>query len=138
MFDQLFSRGGLSIERMRGFLEMAEAGSIARAAPGDPVRQSLISRQIRELEEFFGAELTVRRGRGLELTAEGRRLAALARAQFLALDEFRREHAGEPRSFLVSAGASTLGWVVAPALPRLAELFSGATFQTALGLPQEL
>jgi len=75
MFEALFSTRGLSLDRLRSFLEMAEAGGIARAAPGDPVRQSQISRQIRELEEFFGTELTQRRGKGLVLTPAARRLA---------------------------------------------------------------
>jgi len=132
MFETLFSRGGLSLERMRSFLEMAEAGGIAAAAPGDSVRQSLISRQIRELEDYFGAELTVRRGKTLALTPEGRRLADLVREQFRMLEDFRRERAGAPRVFVVSAGVSTLEWLVLPALPQLAEVLGGAQLRTEL------
>lgn len=132
MFESLFSRSGLSLERLRSFLEMAEAGSIAGAAPGDPVRQSQISRQIRELEDYFGAELTVRRGKTLALTPEGRRLADLVREQFGMLDDFRRERAGAPRVFVVAAGVSTLEWLVVPALPRLADLLGGARLRTEL------
>ena len=39
-------------------LPMAEAGGIARAAKDDAVRQSQFSRQISELEQFFGVALT--------------------------------------------------------------------------------
>jgi len=130
MFETLFSKGGLSLDRLRSFLEMAEAGSIAKAAPGDVVRQSQISRQIRELEEFFGAELTQRRGKTLVLTAAGRRLADLSRGQLQGLDDFRREEQGQPKAFVFGSGASTLESLVAPRLPALAEALGGAQLQT--------
>ncbi len=131
MFAALFSKSGLSLDRLRSFLEMAEAGGIAKAAPGDPVRQSQISRQIRELEEFFGAELTQRRGKGLVLTPAGRRLAGLVRGQIQGLDDFRREQEGRPKVFVFGAGTSTLESLVAPRLPSLAEALGGAQLHTA-------
>lgn len=130
MFEPLFAKGGLSLDRLRSFLEMAEAGSIAKAAPGDAVRQSQISRQIRELEEFFGADLTQRRGKSLVLTPAGRRLAALVRGQIQGLDDFRREEQGRPKVFVFGAGASTLESMVAPRLPALATALGGALLRT--------
>lgn len=127
MFEDLFATGGLTLERLRGFMRMAEAGSIAKAAPDDVNRQSQISRQIRELEEFFGVELTQRRGRTLSLSSAGQRLAALIREQLQDLEDFRREQSGRPKSFTLGAGASVLEWMVMPVLPRLAELLGGAT-----------
>ena len=53
MFDHLFSKGGLSLDRLRGFMQMADAKSIAKAAPGDTNRQSQISRQIRDLTDLM-------------------------------------------------------------------------------------
>ncbi len=126
MFSPLFSKSGLSLDRLRSFLEMAEAGGIAKAAPGDPVRQSLISRQIRELDEFFGAELTQRRGKGLVLTPPGKRLAGLVRGQLQGLDDFRREQEGRPKAFVFGAGTSTLESLVTPRLPALAAALGGA------------
>jgi len=130
MFDTLFSTRGLSLDRLRSFLEMAEAGGIAKAAPGDPVRQSQISRQIRELEEFFGTELTQRRGKGLVLTPAGRRLAGLVRGQLQGLDDFRREEQGRPKAFVFGAGASTIESMIAPRLPGLADALGGALLRT--------
>jgi DNA-binding transcriptional LysR family regulator len=130
MFESLFSKGGLSLDRLRSFLEMAEVGSIAKAAPGDVVRQSQISRQIRELEEFFGAELTQRRGKGLVLTAAGQRLAVLVRGQMQGLDDFRKEEQGRPKAFVFGAGASTLELLVTPRLPALADSLGGAQLLT--------
>jgi len=112
MFQNLLFKGGLSLDRLASFCAVAEAGSIVKAAGGDPVRQSLISRQIRELEEFFGAELTWRRGKGLAVTPAGRRLAALVRGQLQDLDDFLRESAGGTKEFSIGAGgaASWSGW----------------------------
>ncbi|CAN5656658.1 hypothetical protein BH11VER1_BH11VER1_41940 [soil metagenome] len=50
MFDSLFSNSGLSLDRLRNFLLVVEAGSIVKAAQNDLVRQSLFIRQIRDLE----------------------------------------------------------------------------------------
>ncbi|MDP4849131.1 MAG: LysR family transcriptional regulator, partial [Verrucomicrobiales bacterium] len=105
MFESLFSHRGLSLDRLRSFLEMAEAGGIAKAAPGDVVRQSQISRQIRELEEFFATELTQRRGKSLVLTAAGRRLADLVRGQLQGLEDFRREQEGLPKVYVIGSGS---------------------------------
>jgi DNA-binding transcriptional LysR family regulator len=52
MFENLFSERGLSLDRLKVLIEVRDAGSIAQAAPGDPVRQSQYSRQLRELSEF--------------------------------------------------------------------------------------
>lgn len=130
MFETLFSKGGLSLDRLRSFLEMAEAGSIAKAAPGEPVRQSQISRQIRELEEFFGTELTQRRGKTLVLTPAGHRLADLVRAQLQGLEDFRREQKDQPKVFVIGAGSSTLEWLLTPKLPAMAEALGGALLRT--------
>lgn len=130
MIDDLFSRGGLSLDRLRGFMQMAEAGSIAKAAPSDTNRQSQISRQIRELEQFFGAELTRRKGRTLSLSAAGERLALLIREQLQDLEDFRKEQAGLPKSFVIGAGASVLEWLLVPALPAISRHLGGATLLT--------
>jgi len=123
MFEQLFSKRGLSLDRLKSFLEVAAAGGIARAARGDAVRQSQFSRQIGELEAFFGVELVARQGRGLELTGAGRALAAVAREQMLGLEDFRARCEDEPRVFRIGAGDSLLQWVLLPRLARFQELF---------------
>lgn len=132
MFDPLFSRTGLSLDRLRSFLEMARAGSIAKAAPNDATRQSLISRQIKELEEYFSVELTCRQGKTLTLTPAGQRLAVLIREQLQDLDDFRREQEKQPKVFTISAGASTLEWLVVPQLHRIATALGGAVLRTEI------
>lgn len=126
MFENLFSKGGLTLDRLRSFMQMAQAGSIAKAAPGDANRQSQISRQIRELEQFFGVELTRRRGKTLSLSPAGERLATLIQEQLQDLEDFRREQSGLAKSFTIGTGASVLEWLVMPALPQIATQLGGA------------
>lgn len=117
MYPKLFARTGLSLERLHSFLSVADAGSIAKAAGADTVRQSQYSRQIGELEEFFGARLTRRQGRSLVLTAQGKELAALIRAQFDGLDGFLKNATDAPIEMSIGAGDSLITWLI---LPRLA------------------
>ena len=49
MFEHLFAERGLSLDRLKTLIEVAKAGSIAAAARGDSARQSLYSRQIKEI-----------------------------------------------------------------------------------------
>jgi DNA-binding transcriptional LysR family regulator len=138
MSVELLSKRGLSLDRLATFGAVAEAGSIVKASGGDPVRQSLMSRQIRELEEFFGVELTRRLGKGLVITPAGHRLAALVRAQIQDLDDFRRETSGAAREFSIGAGSSTLEWLVLPVARQLAAALGGGALRFDGGRSREL
>jgi DNA-binding transcriptional LysR family regulator len=125
MFENLFSLGGLSIDRLRSFVDVAEKGSIARVADGDPSRQSLISRQIGDLEVFFGVELTRRKGKGLEVTEAGRELARQVRLQFQSLADFKASCANQPAEYRIATGNSVLEWLVAPRLGKISAVAPG-------------
>jgi DNA-binding transcriptional LysR family regulator len=118
-FEALFATGGLSLDRLRNFCFVAEAGGLSKAAGGDPGRMSLYSRQVKELEIFFGTELTRRHGKGIAITPQGHRLARLARGQLLGLEDFQRTCRSLPASITLASGNSVLEWAV---LPRLGEL----------------
>jgi DNA-binding transcriptional LysR family regulator len=123
MFDALLSRRGISLDRLHSFLKVADAGGIARAAGDDPVRQSQFSRQIGELEEFFGVPLTTRQGRVLALTEAGRELAALVRSQFRGYEDFFKARSDEPIEVHLGAGDSLLTWLVVPRLEAFQQQF---------------
>jgi DNA-binding transcriptional LysR family regulator len=123
MFDDLLSRSGLSLDRLHAFLKVAHAGGIARAVAGDNVRQSQFSRQIRELETFFGAPLFSRHGKSLRLTPAGERLARIAREGLGALRDFDRACADEPVEFTIGAGDSLIHWLIVPRLGALQREF---------------
>lgn len=138
MNDSLFSRDGLSLDRLRSFLAVAEAGSIAKAAPDNLSRQAQMSRQIGELEAFFGTELTLRRGKALALSPAGERLAALVRQQFEDLRDFHREQHQQPKTFRIGAGASLLEWMVIPATKEIRSAFRGASLHLEVRRSREL
>ncbi len=119
MFAELLSESGLSLERLQSFCLVAQAGGVTKAARGDPTKQSLYSRQVRELEEFFGAELVRRKGRGIVLTEAGERLNVLARECFASLLDFKSAWKGLPVEVVIGAGESVIEWVL---LPRLTEV----------------
>src|SRR5262245_36742160 len=117
--SDLFQRRGLSLDRLRSFLAVADAGAIARAAPGNPIKQSQLSRQIAELEAFFGKALVERRGRGLALTDAGVRLAVVVRETLQGLTDVAAS--GSERAIAASLGAGDHllhGWLI-PRLPQL-------------------
>jgi len=130
MFEALFSERGLSLDRLKVLIEVRDAGSIAQAAPSDPVRQSQYSRQLRELSEFFGCEVAQRKGKQLKLTAQGERLSELAREHLRSLDDFRAECRDENVVFTIGAGDSLIQWLVIPRLARIVEAFPGTRFAT--------
>lgn len=109
---------GLSLDRLGSFLQVADAGGLSRAAPGEPVRQSQLSRQLKELETALGQSLFVRTGRGMELTPAGAALARVVRELGQGLTDVAAAQRG-PVRISIGAGDSVLQWLV---LPRLGEL----------------
>jgi DNA-binding transcriptional LysR family regulator len=129
MCDEMLSRGGLSFDRLRNFCRIAEAGGITKAAGDDPGKQSLYSRQIKELETFFGVALKVRRGKGMVLTEAGRHLARLTRAHLMGLVEFQREARSLPRQISIGSGNSVLEWILTPRMEALSKALPDARFE---------
>ncbi len=130
MFESLFSTRGLSFERLKTLLEVQGAGSIAAAAPDSSSRQSQYSYQLRELAAFFGAELTQRAGKRLQLTPTGEQVAALAQTYFTALTDLRAECQAAALQYRIVAGESLLQWLIVPRLRPLTLGKSKATFST--------
>ena len=130
MFENLFANSGLSLERLKTFREIVAAGGITAAAGDDSNRQSQYSRQLKELEKYFGVEL-LKRGRGpAELTDAGQRLYEIIGHTLSALDEFRLTCAGQPLELTIGAGESLIQWLLLPRLsglsvahPRLTVVF---------------
>lgn len=128
MFQSIESAGGFTIERLRTFCRIAESGSIVLAAKGDSTRQSQFSRQVKELEEFFGAKLLERAGKTVRLTDSGRKLAVLAQSFFHAVEEMRAA-AAKDDALRVGAGESVLRWMLAPRLQELRGIAPGVRFE---------
>jgi DNA-binding transcriptional LysR family regulator len=128
MYETLFSRNGLSLDRLRVLVDVADAGGISRAVGDDATRQSQYSRQLKELGQAFGVELTCRKGRSLKLTPEGERLAALTRQAFAGLVDFSASVGKSPAVYRFGAGESLLQWAVAPVLASIRQSFPRVVF----------
>lgn len=120
--------GGFTIERLRTFCRIAAAGSIAQAAKGDSTRQSQFSRQVKELEEFFGTKLVERAGKTVRLTEAGRKLALLTQSYFRSVEELRQNSTQEEVIHL-GAGESVFRWLLMPRLAELQGQSSGIRFE---------
>jgi DNA-binding transcriptional LysR family regulator len=121
MYENLFANSGLSLERLKTFREIVAAGGITAAADNDPNRQSQYSRQLKELEKYFGVEL-LRRGHGpAELTDAGQRLYEIIGRTLSALDELRLTCAGLPLELTIGAGESLIQWLLLPRLSGLSK-----------------
>ena len=121
MYENLFAHSGLSLERLKTFREIVAAGGITAAAGNDPNRQSQFSRQLKELEKYFGVEL-LKRGHGpAELTDAGQRLYEIIGRTLSALDELRLTCAGLPLELTIGAGESLIQWLLLPRLSGLSK-----------------
>jgi len=124
---------GLSLDRLGSFLQVAEAGGLARAAPGRPVRQSQLSRQLKELESALGQRLFLRTGRSMVLTPAGSALLRVVRELAQGLMDVSAAERGPVRVAL-GGGDSVLQWLVLPRLPELRAALGGVELEVrALG-----
>ncbi|MFZ1220111.1 MAG: LysR family transcriptional regulator [Chthoniobacterales bacterium] len=119
MFDSLFAEGGLSLERLRSFCMVADAAGVSKAALKSASRQSQFSRQIKDLETFFGVELMKRHSKGVVLTTAGKRLAKTAREILWELEDFAVDCKAVPQTFSIGAGDSLLQWLLFPNIGAL-------------------
>jgi DNA-binding transcriptional LysR family regulator len=118
MFASLFAESGLSLDRLKSLLEVGAAGSIVKAAGGDPVRQSQYSRQIKELEDFFRVRLIERHGKGTRLTANGKELARISRFFLLGLSNFQRGCVTTEQTFRIAGSATFIRHYLLPVVSR--------------------
>src|SRR6266568_7180935 len=85
----------MDTHRIKYFLQIAEEGSMTRAAAVLGVAQPALSRQIRLLERDLGITLFHRTRRGVQLTEDGERLRASTTAPLRQL-ELALHYAGSP------------------------------------------
>jgi len=118
MFEDLFCENGLSLERLVSLCWVAEHGSIARAAENAPgISQPRITKHIRELESYFGGKTLVNRGnQKAPLTAEGKRLQALALPFLRLIDDLRCEMGSKPRVLVIGASESLIQRFLMPVI----------------------
>lgn len=122
------SAKGVSIDRLRAFCAVVEAGSITAAVDGDPSRQSQFSRQISELEDAVGTKLFERVNRRLIPTEAGRLLALMTRSYFEGLAELSRIGTSEGETVHIAAAESVFEDLVYPRLASMRAALPGCAF----------
>ena len=116
-----------SLNSLRAFDAVARLQSVSAAATALDVTPSAVSRQISNLEEEMGVPLLTRNGRGLQLTADGRRLEGGLGDAFMqissAVDRVRQPLRGSRLRMLVAPMFAS-AWLV-PRLDRFCQLKPG-------------
>ena len=109
-----------SLRAVKSFVAAAKYQNFTRAAEALCVTQAAISRQIRELEIYLGAELFKREGRAVELTAAGSIFFDAVQLSFVnisqAAERIRNKSATKRVLTLCCSPAFSAHWL-APRLP---------------------
>jgi len=117
-----------SLPGLEAFDAVARLGSFTRAALELHVTQSAVSHRVKGLESHLGCALFVRRARAVELTVEGRLLAASTREAFQLLRDGLERVERERRGGVLTISCSpslAIRWLV-PNLPKFTAAHPGS------------
>jgi DNA-binding transcriptional LysR family regulator len=138
MYSELFSRNGLSMDRLHALVLLQQKGSLIRAADGDPGRQSQLSRYLTELASYFETKLVEKSGKSLKLTAAGEELALLAVKHFDEIAKFQSRAKNLPKSVVIAAEPHLLASLIVPHIGRIARSVKGIRFELQAHSPEEI
>jgi DNA-binding transcriptional LysR family regulator len=93
----------MTLAQLQSFVLVARHGSVKAAAAELEVTEPAVSVAVAALRKELGDELFVRHGRGIALTAGGRKLATLATEILSLAEQARRSVASESRRLVVAA-----------------------------------
>lgn len=118
MSEWYSNKKGFSIERLAALASVAEHGGIMNAAGGDPVRQSQLSRQMKELEGFFDFALLDRSSTPHQVTDAGRQIARHTELFLHSMKSSVDHFANDRPCVSLAAGESIIQWVLIPTLAK--------------------
>jgi LysR family transcriptional regulator, nitrogen assimilation regulatory protein len=120
----------MSLTHIERFIEIADSGSLSRAAIKLGLNQPTLSRALRELESKLGCDLLYRNGRGVVLTNEGQQFYDNVREAVEQIKNASRSIANPARPLVeraVIAMPPTVGRILTkPLALALTESFPGA------------
>lgn len=130
----------MTMTQLRALLALSDAGSFIAASENTGLSQTAVHRAVGDLEKVVGVAVVERRGRGVFLNKEGKRLTRGIR---LALGELSAAIADlglEGTSELIAVGASPLSrpFLVPTAMARLSKEHPRARFEVVEGSWREL
>ena len=85
----------MDVKQLKTFVQVADLGSLSKAADRLNIAQPALGRQVKQLEDEFGVALFSRHGRGMVLTASGRTLLDRAMPILRLVDDTRAEVSAE-------------------------------------------
>lgn len=104
---------GLSIDRLYSLSRVVRHGTITKAAGGGGSRQTQLSRQVRELEGYFGVDLLDRSSKQHRPTVAAEELADLTEAFLNNLERLRRRAADGRSKIVIGAGNTAIrAWLI--------------------------
>jgi LysR family nitrogen assimilation transcriptional regulator len=128
----------MNIKQLRFFLQIAELGSMTRAATFLHIAQPALSRHIQQLEEELGVTLFQRSDRGVALTSAGMLLRDRAVGLLQHFDRVRqevRDEFNEPSGEVtVAMPPSMLELVTLPSIARYRERHPGVLLRVIEGI----
>jgi LysR family transcriptional regulator, nitrogen assimilation regulatory protein len=107
----------MDLRGIRYFIQIADCGSITRAAGNLGVAQPALSRHIQTLEDELGMQLLVRLPRGVRLTAPGRQFLDHCRRAVRELERAKEElraNTDSPKGQVILGVSPTLGPLLVP------------------------
>ena len=107
----------MDLRGIRYFVQIADCGSITRAASNLGVAQPALTRHVQSMEEELGMQLLVRLPRGVRLTGAGRQFLDHCRRALRELDRAREElkaDSGSARGQVILGVSPTLGPLLVP------------------------
>jgi DNA-binding transcriptional LysR family regulator len=122
----------MEIRRLKYFLQIAEEGSMCRAANVLGIAQPALSRQVRLLETQLGVPLFIRSQRGVQLTEDGEQLRAALRRPMRDI-ELALQNVGAPSSpieaiIVLGMSSATANILVLPFLKQASAAFPNVKF----------
>lgn len=131
----------MNLRALLYFDELVRTNSMRAAAENLNVAPTAVSRQIENLEEYFGAQLVERSNRGIKLTAAGRLLAERAGRTLRELEHVHQlieDLQGlQGGKVVIYANGATVANVIAPVLGEFSLRYPKLRFEVAISSARE-
>lgn len=131
----------MQLQAINYFNELVRSRSIRHASEKLGVSPTAISRQLENLEHYFGAPLVNRGARGIVLTAAGELLATRSQTMMRELENIRQvidDLRGLKRGDVsIHVNGAAINAILAPALSKFYTLYPGVTITVAVSSAQE-
>ncbi|MDR3532365.1 MAG: LysR substrate-binding domain-containing protein [Rhodopila sp.] len=109
----------LDSRRLLYFLRIAESGSFSQAAASLGVAQPALSHHVRQLEEYLGTTLLIRRARGVVVTEAGAKLMEHARVIVEGMERAEQELRSGAQQIVGAVNLGLASSIAASLAPRL-------------------